>query len=268
MKTVLVLLLVAAFAVYAHSHHEDSCDESVEVEPVHHEHREHRRHRQHRSGHRDWHPIRTHLRRNLKNKACDRFFCQTGTDSKSCEVKGNALHKLPKNQKQLTKILAAKVGPKLAPTVAKLLASLQKVKLVGKVLEMVSKLAVKTLKNCGILEKLLAGGIAKAIRSKTLNKKAQSELYKYLKSVVPSCAACLLTKLVTLLVNGQLLGNLPLLKKLMPQLGKLVPQLLKSLKGLQKLLKPVRQILQGLLGGATDKPRAGKEDGGLLGGLL
>lgn len=212
--------------------------------------------------HRHWHHHHKRMQRRLRKGQCDKYkICQCHEDGKACQIRNNDLKKLPNDQKELMRVVAAKAGPKLAKTVAKLLATLAKVKFLGPVVKPVVKLAVKTIKDCGTIEKLLSGGLfGKAFGGKMFNKKLQKSVYSYLSEIIPSCVACTVTKLLTLLINGKLIGKLPLVKKLLPNLLKLVPSLLKALKGLKKLLKPVKKILDGVFGGKQLKKAPGQDE--------
>ncbi|KAJ7208652.1 hypothetical protein GGX14DRAFT_454040 [Mycena pura] len=201
-------------------------------------------------------------------KACDRYFCERGRHARFCSVAPSHIRKLSKSAKddKFARLLAQKIGPGGSRLVVGLLASLSKVPAVGKLLHSVDKLTIKTLEDCGTVEKLLSGGNVKhAYNGKNLNRKSQKQLFNILKTVVPSCTACTVTKLVTLLVNGRLLNKLPLLNKLLPKLvPKLLPTIPKLLKPLKPVTKPVKKILDGVLGGEPEKTDAG--DGlGLLG---
>lgn len=193
--------------------------------------------------------------------------CQRGEDGKACKIQPKHIKNLQAGQAELMKDLSAKLGPKAAEIVAKVLTALAKIPALGKVLEAVSKLAGKIIKDCGILDKLLSGGaLTKAFNGKNLDRKTQKAIYASLKKIVPSCVACTVTKLVTLLVNGALLSKLPIVGKILPQVGKIIPSLLNILKPLDKVLKPVQKVLTGLLGGLKDKDSP--EGAGKLLGIL
>lgn len=195
---------------------------------------------------------------------CEKYkICQTGKDGRACRVRSVDIRKLKGAQAELIKELSKKLGPNGAKLVAQLLPALAKVPLVGKIMESVSKLIVKTVKDCGTLEQLLSGGaLGKAFRGKNLDDKTQKVIYQTLMGIVPSCVACTVTKIIALLVNGALLSKLPIVSKIVPQVAILIPSVVNILKALQKVLKPVQAALTGILGGLKVADLPGK--GGLL----
>lgn len=153
----------------------------------------------------------------------------------------------PALQKLSKDVVAPDLGPKLVP-ILKVLKILMKIKAIKGLLTSLLNTATKTLVKNGTVDKLLAGQVVKkALRGPFFKHREQVVLYCVLKTVVPPCLSCKLTRLLTLAFNG-LLGKIPLLKPVTQLVNKLVTMLPKLLKILGPVTKLLNKVLTGLLG--------------------
>jgi len=265
MKVVFLLLVVATIGAYAGMVPgiPDVADNVGEiVNGVFDHHHGHHHHGHHHHGHH--HHGHHHHSGGGNKRRCKPFFCEKGSEGKLCDVNPNDIKTMKGNMQELMTIVGQKVGPKAAKIVVKLLTPLMKMKLLGKLVEIVAKFSNKLIRSCGLVEKLLGGG-AKYENGKNFSLKQQQMVYGILsKGITNNCVACYTVKLITLLLNGALLGKLKALSKILAPVFKLLPKLMKMLKIAKKVTDLLRKLQIKLLGGGL----LPKGKGGKLLGIL
>jgi len=178
-------------------------------------------------------------------------------------AKGGSLS--PQAIAQLEEILTRAAGPKVSKLAVKLLTTLTNKVLkgipLGKVLGPVVNLVHKTAKSGGSLEKLLAGGNAKALKGKgnNISPADQAALEKVLARTVGPYTAKYLVQTVAIASNG-LLGKLHL-GKLLHGVGGLVKNVAKPKGLVGKLIgqKGLGKPISKLLGAGSKGGKGGKQ---------
>lgn len=157
---------------------------------------------------------------------------------------------------KLNEVLTRILGPRLAATVSNLISLLAKNPLLRLVIHSIPKLLIILLKSGGVVEKLVSGGDTNAPNKPTkangkpanLTPQDQATLETVLERTVGPFTAPYVVRIIALLADGKVLGELPLDEILKTVIG-LVQRLAKpgelvgKLIGQKGLGKPISKVL-------------------------